>query len=216
MFTYEGLVADRTRYLDRLATFIGVERFDLGPAAAELDVHPGLPNRGPRPPAIAEPLPAHRAEPFPVVDIGVWWRGPIVAVGPPAPPPPPPHSRGVARRARRALPRTERPAREARPDRGLRAVHGDARRARHADADLESRIVKKARTFVGENVAWVQMPRRFFAIPVSSRFCNTVVPDEAIAMPVIPSRCAPMISPPIVATNVIAETIATTGGGGPS
>jgi hypothetical protein len=80
VFTYEGLVADRTRYLDRLAVFFGVERFDLGPAAAELDVHPGLPNRGLGLLRSLNHFRRTELNPFPVVDIGVWWRGPIVAV----------------------------------------------------------------------------------------------------------------------------------------
>jgi Sulfotransferase family len=80
VFTYEGVVADRNRYLARLASFFGVEPFELGPAAAELDVHPGLPNRGLGLLRSLNHFRRTELNPFPVVDIGVWWRGPIVVM----------------------------------------------------------------------------------------------------------------------------------------
>jgi hypothetical protein len=80
VFTYEGVVADRDRYLDRLATFFGVERFDLRPDVGEQDVHPGLPNRGLGMLRSLNHFRRTELNPFPIVDIGVWWRGPIVAV----------------------------------------------------------------------------------------------------------------------------------------
>jgi hypothetical protein len=80
VFSYEGVVADRSGFLDRLAAFLGVEPFELGHDIGERDVHPGLPNRGI---ALLRRLNHFRRtelNPFPIFSIGVWWRGPIVAV----------------------------------------------------------------------------------------------------------------------------------------
>jgi hypothetical protein len=80
VFTYEGIVADRDRFLDRLAAFFGVEPFKLGDDVVERDVHPGLPNRGLGLLRVLNHFRRTELNPFPTVNIGVWWRGPIVAV----------------------------------------------------------------------------------------------------------------------------------------
>jgi Sulfotransferase family len=80
VFTYEGLGTDRSRFLERLSTFFGVEPFNLGAAASTRDVHPGLPNRGLGLLRMLNHFRRTELNPFPTVNIGVWWRGPIVAV----------------------------------------------------------------------------------------------------------------------------------------
>ena len=80
VFTYEGVLADRNRFLERLAKFFGVEPFNLGTDIAERDVHPGLPNRGLGLLRALNHLRRTELNPFPTIDLGVWWRGPIVAV----------------------------------------------------------------------------------------------------------------------------------------
>lgn len=79
VFTYEVLIADRAHFLDRLAEFFGVEPFKLESVSTR-DVHPGLPNRGIALLRLLNHFRRTELNPFPTVDIGVWWRGPIVAV----------------------------------------------------------------------------------------------------------------------------------------
>ena len=79
VFTYELLIADRPRFLDRLAAFFGVAPFELDQVSAK-EVHPGLPNRGIAMLRLLNHFRRTELNPFPTVDIGVWWRGPIVAV----------------------------------------------------------------------------------------------------------------------------------------
>jgi hypothetical protein len=80
VFTYEGFLADRTRFLDRLAAFWCVEPAAVATDLAERDVHPGLPNRGIAALRLLNHFRRTELNPFPTVNIGVWWRGPIVAV----------------------------------------------------------------------------------------------------------------------------------------
>jgi hypothetical protein len=80
VFTYEGFLADRTRFLDRLAAFWCVEPAAVATDLAERDVHPGLPNRGIAALRLLNHFRRTELNPFPIVDIGVWWRAPIVAV----------------------------------------------------------------------------------------------------------------------------------------
>src|SRR5262249_31728474 len=75
----ELLSADRARFLDRLAEFFGVEPFKLDEVSTR-DVHRGLPNRGIGTLRLLNHFRRTELNPFPTVDIGVWWRGPIVAV----------------------------------------------------------------------------------------------------------------------------------------
>src|SRR5262249_59091104 len=75
----ELLSADRARFLDRLAEFFGVEPFKLDEVSTR-DVHPGLPNRGIGTLRLLNHFRRTELNPFPTVDLGVWWRGPIVAV----------------------------------------------------------------------------------------------------------------------------------------
>jgi hypothetical protein len=80
VFSYEGIVADRSRFLERLASFLGVEPFDLGADAAGRAVHPGLPNRGLGLLRALNRFRRSELNRFPIVDLGSAWRGPIVAV----------------------------------------------------------------------------------------------------------------------------------------
>ncbi len=80
VFTYEGVVANRARFLDRLAAFLGVAPFELGDDVGARAVHPGLPNRGLGLLRTLNHFRASELNRFPPVDLGVWWRGPIVSV----------------------------------------------------------------------------------------------------------------------------------------
>lgn len=80
VFTYEGIVANRARFLDRLAAFLGVGPFELGDDVGARAVHPGLPNRGLGLLRMLNHFRAGELNRFPPVDLGVWWRGPIVSV----------------------------------------------------------------------------------------------------------------------------------------
>jgi hypothetical protein len=80
VFPYEGIGADRGHFLDELAAFLGVAPFDLGADAGERAVHPGLPNRGLGLLRALNHLRRSELNPFPIVDLGSSWRGPIVAV----------------------------------------------------------------------------------------------------------------------------------------
>jgi hypothetical protein len=79
VFTYELLAADREGFLDRLADFFGVDPFKLDQVSTR-DVHPGLPNRGIGTLRLLNHFRRTELNPFPTVDLGVWWRGPIVAI----------------------------------------------------------------------------------------------------------------------------------------
>ena len=80
VFTYEGIIAERSGFLDRLATFLGVGPFELGADQGGRSVHPGLPNRGLALLRAMNHLRRTELNRFPVVDLGSWWRGPIVAI----------------------------------------------------------------------------------------------------------------------------------------
>jgi hypothetical protein len=80
VFTYEGIVAERDRFLDRLADFLGVAPFDLRASGNAREVHPGLPNRGLGILRAMNHLRRSELNRFPIVDLGTRWRGPIVAV----------------------------------------------------------------------------------------------------------------------------------------
>jgi hypothetical protein len=80
VFTYEGILAERGRFLDRLADFLGVARFELADENGARSVHPGLPNRGLAMLRAMNHLRRSELNRFPIVDIGSWWRGPIAAV----------------------------------------------------------------------------------------------------------------------------------------
>ena len=79
VFSYEGIVADRSRFLERLAAFLGVAPFDLGADAGIRAVHPGLPNRGLGLLRALNQFRRSELNRFPIVDLGSGWRGPIVA-----------------------------------------------------------------------------------------------------------------------------------------
>ena len=81
MFTYEGIVAERARFLDRLAEFLGVAPFVLAGGGNAREVHPGLPNRGLGLLRAMNHLRRSELNRFPIVDLGDHWRGPIAAVG---------------------------------------------------------------------------------------------------------------------------------------
>ncbi|MDQ1450019.1 MAG: hypothetical protein QOC79_2990 [Actinomycetota bacterium] len=78
VFTYEGIVAERARFLDRLADFLDVAPFELADEVQARSVHPGLPNRGLAMLRAMNHLRRSELNRFPVVDVGTWWRGPIV------------------------------------------------------------------------------------------------------------------------------------------
>jgi hypothetical protein len=80
VFSYEGVVADRGGFLDRLAAFFGVAPFDLGDDVGARSVHPGLPNRGLGILRALNHVRRSELNRFPVFDLGVRWRGPIVSV----------------------------------------------------------------------------------------------------------------------------------------
>lgn len=80
VFTYEGIVADRSRFLDRLADFLGVTAFALAADGNAGEVHPGLPNRGLGIVRALNHLRRSELNRFPIVDLGTRWRGPVVAV----------------------------------------------------------------------------------------------------------------------------------------
>jgi hypothetical protein len=80
VFSYEGIVADRAGFLDRLAAFLEVAPFDLDAGAGDRTVHPGLPNRGLAMLRVLNHFRRSELNRFPIVDLGVRWRGPIVAV----------------------------------------------------------------------------------------------------------------------------------------
>jgi hypothetical protein len=80
VFSYEGVLAHRRAFLDRLAAFVGVEPFELGDDVGERDVHPGLPNRGIGLLRRLNHFRRTELNPFPIFNMGKWWRGPIVAV----------------------------------------------------------------------------------------------------------------------------------------
>jgi hypothetical protein len=80
VFTYEGIVAERSRFLDRLADFVGVTPFAPATGGNARDVHPGLPNRGLGLLRAMNHLRRSELNRFPIVDLGTGWRGPIVAV----------------------------------------------------------------------------------------------------------------------------------------
>jgi hypothetical protein len=79
VFSYELLAADRERFLERLAKFSGVDAFTLD-AVSTREVHPGLPNRGIGLLRLLNHFRRTELNPFPTVDLGVLWRGPIVAL----------------------------------------------------------------------------------------------------------------------------------------
>ena len=81
VFTYEGIVAERARFLDRLAEFLGVAPFVLAGGGNAREVHPGLPNRGLGLLRAMNHLRRSELNRFPIVDLGDHWRGPIAAVG---------------------------------------------------------------------------------------------------------------------------------------
>ena len=80
VFSYENVVSDRTAFLDRLATFLGVAPFELGADGGERAVHPGLPNRGLGVMRALNHLRRSELNPFPIVNIGSGWRGAIALV----------------------------------------------------------------------------------------------------------------------------------------
>lgn len=80
VFTYEGIVAERDRFLDRLADFLGVAPFERGTDDNAREVHPGLPNRSLALLRAMNHLRRSELNRFPIVDLGDRWRGPIVAV----------------------------------------------------------------------------------------------------------------------------------------
>jgi hypothetical protein len=80
VFSYEGLVADRRGFLDRLAAFFGVAPFELGDDVGARSIHPGLPNRGLGILRTLNHVRRSELNRFPIFDIGVRWRGPIAAV----------------------------------------------------------------------------------------------------------------------------------------
>ena len=80
VFTYEGIVAERAGFLDRLADFLGIAPFELADENGARSVHPGLPNRGLGLLRAMNHLRRSELNRFPIVDIGSWWRGPIVSV----------------------------------------------------------------------------------------------------------------------------------------
>jgi hypothetical protein len=80
VFSYEGVVANRSGFLDRLAAFLGIEPFELGADVGARAVHPGLPNRGIGMLRALNQVRRTELNRFPIVDLGSGWRGPIVAV----------------------------------------------------------------------------------------------------------------------------------------
>jgi hypothetical protein len=79
VFTYELLAQDRERFLERLADFCGVDPFKLHHVSTR-DVHRGLPNRGIGLLRLLNHFRRSELNPYPTVDLGVWWRGPIAFV----------------------------------------------------------------------------------------------------------------------------------------
>ena len=80
VFAYEGVVADRDRFLERLAVFLGVAPFELGSDVVGRAVHPGLPNRGLGILRAMNQFRRSELNRFPILNLGSRWRGPIVAV----------------------------------------------------------------------------------------------------------------------------------------
>ncbi len=79
-FTYEGLVADRTRFLQRLAAFLELAPFALDDSDGTRTVHPGIPNRGVGILRALNHVRRSELNPYPLVNIGAWWRGPLAAM----------------------------------------------------------------------------------------------------------------------------------------
>ncbi|MDQ1466217.1 MAG: hypothetical protein QOH10_632 [Actinomycetota bacterium] len=80
VFSYEGLAADHSRFLDRLAAFFGIAPFELAADVGKRSIHPGLPNRGLAMIRVLNHFRRSEHNRFPVVDIGDWWRLPIIRV----------------------------------------------------------------------------------------------------------------------------------------
>jgi hypothetical protein len=79
VFSYEGIVVERRRFLERLADFFAVAPFELVENEDVRSVHPGLPNRGLGILRALNHLRRSELNPFPIVDLGTSWRRPIVA-----------------------------------------------------------------------------------------------------------------------------------------
>ena len=179
------------------------------PTSANRTCTPGLPNRGLGLLRTLNHFRRTELNPFPIVDLGVWWRGPIVAV-----------SRMLPRR-RHLIPAAKRAELAERyrepndrlakldPRRGLSARFSTGSRSRCADPTALTAHRQEGPHLLGRERGLGPDAEPLLGHAREQHVLQHGAPDDAIAMPVSPSTWAPMISPPIVATNVIPAAMAT-------